>query len=136
LPVNFIVIPLFALANTAIRLPGNLLQGLGSPAGIGILSGLLLGKTLGITGAVFLLVRLGVSDLPGKCTWAQMGATGLLAGCGFTMSIFITLLAYNDVSTQDNAKIAVLTASLLAIAGSAAWFWLMGKKRPIQTLRI
>jgi NhaA family Na+:H+ antiporter len=131
-PVNFIIIPLFALANTAIVLPAHFLSGFRSPLSLGILSGLLIGKTLGITGAVFLLVRTGLSVLPTGSHWRHVIGTGLLAGIGFTMSIFITLLAYTQPDVQDSAKIAVLAASLLAMGGAIAWFrWVAG--RPITS---
>ena len=126
-PVNFIIIPLFALANTAIVLPAHFLSGFSSPLSLGILSGLLIGKTLGISGAVYLLVRTGLSVLPTGSNWRHVIGTGLLAGIGFTMSIFITLLAYDQPDHQDAAKIAVLAASLLAMGGALAWFrWVAG----------
>ena len=130
-PVNFIVIPLFALANTAIVLPAHFVSEFKTPLSLGILSGLLIGKTLGITGAVFLLVRTGLSALPAGSNWRQLAGTGLLAGIGFTMSIFITMLAYDRPDYQDTAKIAVLAASLLAMGGALAWFrWATGPPAP------
>jgi Na+:H+ antiporter, NhaA family len=122
LPVNFVVIPLFALANTAIRFPAHLLGVFKTPLSIGVLSGLLIGKMLGIGGAVFLLVRTGISSLPAGSNWRQVMGTGLLAGIGFTMSIFITLLAFDQPDYQDTAKISVLAASLLAMGGSMLFF--------------
>jgi NhaA family Na+:H+ antiporter len=126
-PVNFVIIPLFALANTAIRLPTHLFQGLLSNVSLGILSGLLIGKTLGVTGAVFLMVRTGLSNLPKRSSWSQIAGTGLLAGIGFTMSIFITLMAFDRPEDQEMAKIAVLVASLLAMGGAIGWFRLTSK---------
>jgi NhaA family Na+:H+ antiporter len=133
-PVNFIIIPLFALAGTAIHLPSNLWSLFKTPLSLGIMSGLLIGKTVGISGVVYILVRSGVSVLPAGSNWRQVIGTGLLAGIGFTMSIFITLLAYNRPDFQDTAKIAVLAASLLAIGGALAWFrWVAGPGTPEET---
>lgn len=121
-PVNFVIIPLFALAGTAIHAPAGGWALFRTPLALGILSGLLVGKTLGIAGAVYLFVRLGIAALPTGSNWKQVIGIGLLAGIGFTMSIFITLLAFDRPDVQDTAKIAVLAASLLAIIGGLAWF--------------
>lgn len=126
IPVNFVILPLFALANTAVTLPGTGAV-LAEPIGAAVLSGLLIGKTLGITGAVFLLVRLKVAVLPSGSNWRQMLGTGMLGAIGFTMSIFITLLAYDRPGDQDAAKFAVLAASLIAMGAALAWFrWATG----------
>ena len=122
IPVNFVIIPLFALAGTAIHAPTGGWTLFKTPLAMGILSGLLIGKTLGIAGTVYLFVRLGLAALPTGSNWKQVIGIGLLAGIGFTMSIFITLLAFDRPDVQDTAKIAVLAASLLAIIGGLAWF--------------
>ena len=113
-PVNFIIMPIFALANTNIRLEGDLLGGLTSQVGLGIMLGLLIGKPVGITILSWVAVRMGLSTLPQGVNWPQIMGAGVLAGIGFTMSIFITLLSFDQVAFQEEAKFAILVASLLA----------------------
>uniref|UniRef100_C6E3H0 Na(+)/H(+) antiporter NhaA n=1 Tax=Geobacter sp. (strain M21) TaxID=443144 RepID=C6E3H0_GEOSM len=113
-PVAFVVMPLFALANTGIALGGNWLEGLVTANSLGILAGLLVGKPLGIVLFSFVAVRLGWSRLPAEVCWRQMAGTGFLGGIGFTMSIFITLLAFGDPEIIDVSKLSILLASVLA----------------------
>jgi len=121
IPVYFIIMPAFALANTAIALPGSSLQALNSPLSWGIIAGLCLGKPLGICAACYFLVKKKIADLPRGVNWHKMIGAGLLAGIGFSMSIFISTLAFTDPAQQDIAKISVLIASLLAILGGFLW---------------
>jgi NhaA family Na+:H+ antiporter len=114
-PVNFLVLPIFALANTAIVLPDDIMGALQSTLNYGILAGLVIGKPLGILLFCYVLVRLGWGKLPTNVSWMEMAGVGMLAGIGFTMSIFISMLAFSDPSTQDAAKIGVLLASLAAV---------------------
>ena len=124
IPVYFIIIPLFALANTAIVLPANALQTLNSSLSWGIIAGLCMGKPLGICLAVYVLVNRKWADLPSGVDWHKIIGAGMLAGIGFTMSIFISTLAFNEAATQDIAKISVLIASVIAmIAGYALLRW-------------
>lgn len=113
-PVAFFVVPLFALANTGILLSEGWFQGLSSPNSLGIFFGLFLGKPIGITLLCLAAVRLGISRLPDDLSWLHIIGAGFLAGIGFTMSIFITLLAFNDQSYIQGSKIAILLTSLLA----------------------
>ena len=113
-PVAFIIMPLFALANTGIALPGDWLLGLAAANSLGILAGLIVGKPLGITLFSYLAVQTGVSRLPRNVTWRHIAATGFLGGIGFTMSIFITLLAFHDPDLVRASKIAILLGSLIA----------------------
>lgn len=113
-PVNFVIMPLFALANTNIRFNNTMIDGLVSPLGLGIIFGLLIGKTLGITFFSFLAVKLGISSLPSHCSWKHVIGLGMLAGIGFTMSVFIALLSFSSVEFHDEAKFAILITSLLA----------------------
>lgn len=122
IPVYFIVIPLFALANTAIPIPANSIQSLNSSLGWGILFGLCVGKPLGITAFCYFLVQKKWAELPYGVTWNKIIGAGILAGIGFTMSIFISTLAFKEIATQDMAKIAVLLASMIAIMGGYLWF--------------
>ena len=113
-PVAFIIMPLFALANTGIALDGNWVQGLATANSIGIFTGLFLGKPLGILLFSLLTVKLGLSRLPGDLLWRHIIGAGFLGGIGFTMSIFITLLAFNDPEIIQISKITILLSSVLA----------------------
>ena len=113
-PVNFIILPLFALANTAILLPTEFDNALRSPITYGIMLGLVLGKPLGITLISFIAVKLKLATLPKALSWKHILGMGLLAGIGFTMSIFIAMLAFDDITAQTTAKLAVIVASLLS----------------------
>jgi len=113
-PVNFIILPLFALANTNITFKAEMLQGLISPLGLGIVAGLILGKPIGIIGMAYVAVKTRLSKLPQQVRWPHIAGMGLLAGIGFTMSIFISLLSFSDELLQTEAKFAVLLASVLA----------------------
>ncbi|MGH2666329.1 Na+/H+ antiporter NhaA [Flavobacterium sp.] len=113
-PVNFIIIPLFALANTNITIESSMLQGLFSSLGLGILLGLLLGKPIGIVVVSWLSVKLKICKLPKNATWTHILGVGLLGGIGFTMSIFISLLSFSDASLISEAKFSILIASLLS----------------------
>lgn len=113
-PVAFFILPLFALANTGIVLTGDWLQGLASPNSLGVLTGLVLGKPLGIVLFSLIAVGLGLSQLPNEVSWKQIVGAGALGGIGFTMSIFITLLAFGEPAIIQSSKIAILMASLLA----------------------
>jgi NhaA family Na+:H+ antiporter len=120
-PVYFLVMPLFALANTAINLPDNGLQSLTSSLSWGIITGLCIGKPLGICAACYFLVQKKWAVLPSGTNWPKMIGGSLLAGIGFTMSIFISTLAFDNPTMQDVAKISVLLASLLAMTGGYYW---------------
>jgi len=121
-PVAFFILPLFALANTSIALSEDWASGLSQNSSLGIMSGLIIGKPLGITLFAFLGVLLGICALPSDIKWKNILGAGMLGGIGFTMSIFITLLAYNDAAMIDNSKIAILIAS--TISGILGFIWL------------
>jgi NhaA family Na+:H+ antiporter len=114
IPVSFVILPLFALANTAVTLSSNFTEVLSQPVSLGILSGLVLGKPLGIFLVSFLVVSLGLCKLPQGISWSNIIGVGFLGGIGFTMSIFITLLAFDDIQVINTAKIIILCSSLLA----------------------
>lgn len=116
-PVNFLIMPLFALANTNIRFEPGMTEGLTSSLGLGIAFGLLLGKPLGITLFSWLSTKTGLAALPPGIRWIQVAGLGLVAGIGFTMSIFIALLSFQDPLFQTQAKFAILTASVVAGVG-------------------
>lgn len=113
-PVAFIVLPLFAIANTAIPFDIGFLEGLTEPYGLGIILGLLIGKPLGIILLSFSSVKLGFSELPRDLNWKIVAGAGLLGGIGFTMSIFITLLAFDNAELINSSKAAILLSSVVA----------------------
>lgn len=122
-PVNYFIMPIFALANTNIKFHDGMVDGLFTNFGYGIILGLVLGKVIGINLFSFIAIKLNLSDLPNNSKWSQMIGAGLLAGIGFTMSIFIALLSYkNDIEIQDEAKFAILVAS--ALSGFMGYFLL------------
>jgi Na+:H+ antiporter, NhaA family len=121
-PVAFIILPLFALANTCIAIDSNWLSGIGQTYSLGIIAGLFIGKPLGIWLFSYGAVYLGLSKIPSDLKWKYIFGAGLLGGIGFTMSIFITLLAFNSPSIINGSKIAILIASF--ISGIAGYTWL------------
>lgn len=115
IPVNFLIMPIFALANTNIIFKPGMVDDLFSNFGYGIIFGLVFGKVIGINLFSYLAIKLKISSLPDKAEWSQMLGAGLLAGIGFTMSIFIALLSFtNKVEIQDEAKFAILIASVIS----------------------
>ncbi|HMP88051.1 MAG TPA: Na+/H+ antiporter NhaA, partial [Lacibacter sp.] len=120
--VNFLIIPLFVIANTAIIIPSGFAGELGSPLSLGIILGLLVGKPAGILLFCWITVKLKLGELAKGIRWKHMVGLGLLAAIGFTMSIFISMLAFKDTETQDISKMAVMIASFIAIAASYTWF--------------
>lgn len=113
-PVAFLILPLFALANTAIFIGGDMGQVLGSNYGLGIALGLIVGKPVGIFLFTFIAAAIGWCVLPKGLNWKAILGVALLGGIGFTMSIFITLLAFEDALIINNAKLVILLASLVA----------------------
>ena len=127
-PVNFIVIPIFALANTSIVISSAAITGLSSPLSIGIILGLFVGKPLGITLAVYLMTQFRLVRLGERINWLQFIGLGFLAGIGFTMSIFVSILAFpDDEMLRDVAKLSVLIASTLAMIVGYLWLKLFSK---------
>ncbi|ACU63600.1 Na+/H+ antiporter NhaA [Chitinophaga pinensis] len=113
-PVNFVIMPVFALSNTAIVFPPDIWQAFTSSISYGILAGLVIGKPLGIFLFSFLATRLRLATLPDGANWPQMLGIGMIAGIGFTMSIFIATLAYTEADWQITSKIAIIAASLFS----------------------
>lgn len=128
-PVNFLIIPLFAFANTNITLESEMIYGLTSNLGLGITLGLLLGKPIGILLVSFICSKLKISSLPHGATWAHILGVSLLAGIGFTMSIFIAILSFDSPLYIAEAKLSILITSLAA--GLAGYFVLRMKKKPL-----
>ena len=113
-PVAFFVLPLFAMANTAITLNSNITELLSANYSLGIALGLIIGKPLGIFLLSFIVVYLGITKLPSDLNWKMIIGVGFLGGIGFTMSIFITLLAFDAETIVNNAKFIILLSSLIA----------------------
>ncbi len=126
--VVFAIMPLFALANAGVPLGGGIAEALTSPVAIGIVLGLVLGKQLGITLFAWLTVRSGLSELPEGTSWRHIYGAGWLAGIGFTMSLFISDLAFLEDSLVEAAKLGILGASV--VAGVVGWTLLRGASRP------
>jgi NhaA family Na+:H+ antiporter len=136
LPVAFFILPLFAVANTCIAIDANWHEGLSHANSIGILFGLIVGKPLGIWLFSFLAVSIGICSLPKDLKWKNILGAGMLGGIGFTMSIFITLLAFNEDGEEviTYSKIAILIASFTA--GILGYFWLkLTIKAPTKTIK-
>jgi len=113
-PVAFIIMPIFALANTAIIFPDHLLSSFTTNNSIGIIAGLILGKFAGIFFVSRLAVKMKIASLTTELNWGHLLGASLLGGIGFTMSIFITNLAFNDNSTITDSKMSILLASVAA----------------------
>ncbi len=124
---SFVVLPLFALANSGVELSGGSL-GRAATSGItwGIVLGLVVGKPLGIVGLARLAVALGIAAPPKGVSWRQMAGVGMVAGIGFTVSLFVADLAFNHPGQAEEARIGILAASILAGAGGFACLRLLG----------
>ena len=130
-PVAFIILPIFALANTGVIIGTDWSQSLTSANGLGIMIGLVLGKPIGITLLCFVVVALGVCRLPANLNWRVIFGTGILGGIGFTMSIFITNLAFKGQPELINAsKMAILLGSVTAGVLGLIWLRLFLKPVP------
>jgi Na+:H+ antiporter, NhaA family len=120
--VSFLVLPLFALASAGVSLStAQLKLAITSPIALGILLGLVVGKSVGITAFSFLAVKLKIAGMADGLTWAGIVGVGILAGLGFTVALFISGLSFQDVTIVATAKVAVLAASLAA--GSIGYFY-------------
>ena len=133
LPVAFLVIPVFALFNAGIPFDfGTLNETLAHPVTLGVMLGLALGKFIGISGACWLALRLGIAQLPGNTRFSQIAAVSMLAGIGFTMSIFIAELGFADqAELLLMAKTGILAASLIAGLTGFVWLWWLGRVRQV-----
>lgn len=117
-PVAYIILPIFALVNTALLIPSNIMGSLSTTNSLGIVIGLIVGKLIGIFTLPFILVKIGIANLQEGITWRNLVGVGLLGGIGFTMSMFISNLAFTDAELVSNSKLSILIASTIAaIAG-------------------
>ncbi|HEY5020406.1 MAG TPA: Na+/H+ antiporter NhaA [Steroidobacteraceae bacterium] len=129
-PVAFIVLPVFALANTGVVVGAEWLQDLAGANSVGIVAGLLAGKPLGVTLFCFAAASAGICRLPPDLKWPHMIGAGILGGIGFTMSIFITNLAFaGNPQAIDASKMAILLASLMAGISGFLWLRLLGSRK-------
>ncbi len=117
----FVVMPLFAFANAGVRISGPVQH---AAIGIGVMAGLIIGKPLGVTAAAFVAVKSGIAKLPNGLSWRSLLGYAWLAGIGFTMSLFIAMLAFGEGRPANAAKLGILAGSLLAgiIAAIVLWF--------------
>jgi Na+:H+ antiporter, NhaA family len=129
-PVAFVVIPIFALFNAGIPVEFNAIEAtLTHPVTLGVALGLVLGKFIGISGASWLALKLGIGQLPADTRFSQIAGVSLLGGIGFTMAIFIAELGFAEQpELLLMAKTGVLAASLLAGISGFVWLWLVAKK--------
>lgn len=136
-PVNFLIMPIFALANTNITLQNGMVDGLFTNFGFGIIGGLVFGKVIGINLFSWIAIKTKISALPYKSSWKQMMGAGFLAGIGFTMSIFIALLSFKGHhEIQDEAKFAILVASVLSgLIGYSILKYISKKKINLSELK-
>ena len=121
-PVVFIILPLFALCNTAIVIGSDWLHNFTEDYSMGIIFGLIIGKPFGIIVFSYLAILIGLAKLPKELSMKKLLGAGFLGGIGFTMSIFISLLAFDNAAIINNAKFMILVASLLS--GIVGFLWL------------
>ena len=126
-PVAFIVVPIFGFANAGLSLAGLGADAIVAPVTLGVALGLFLGKLIGVLGSVWLMVKVGIADLPSAASWRQMFGVALLCGIGFTMSLFVALLAFAEPALQDEAKLGIMLGSL--VAGLCGYLVLAGSAR-------
>jgi NhaA family Na+:H+ antiporter len=129
--VAFIIMPLFALANAGIVIGPNFFSSLANPVSIGVIIGLVAGKFIGVLLFTWLIVKLKVAQLPQKANWAHIIGVAALAGVGFTMSLFVSALAFDKPDYIEQAKYGILIASLLA--GLTGLFILKLVAKPAKT---
>jgi NhaA family Na+:H+ antiporter len=113
-PVNYIIIPIFALANAGLVLSGFELQSLTTAVTSGVILGLLVGKSVGISLFAWISVKLGLAVLPRHVSWTHVVGVAFLGGIGFTMSLFVSDLAFRGTVLGEEAKLGILVGSLLA----------------------
>ena len=128
-PVNYFILPLFALANTAFQISAGNIHGMFDTLGIGIITGLLIGKPLGITLASFVAYKNNWCSLPEKINFKLILGAGLTAGIGFTMSIFIANLSFAEGMTLETSKMSIIVGSLLSGIGGLIYLNRQLKKK-------
>ncbi|WOS65292.1 Na+/H+ antiporter NhaA [Sinorhizobium fredii] len=135
MPVAFVVLPLFGFANAGVSFAGISPSVLSEPLTMGVATGLLFGKLIGVLGTVGVLVKLRIANLPKGANWGQMAGVAALCGVGFTMSIFIGLLAFDDPNILSRVKVGILLgSSASAVIGSM--FLVVFRRAETQTKRV
>jgi NhaA family Na+:H+ antiporter len=127
--VIFAIVPIFAFANAGVSLHGLKLSDLTAPIPLGIIAGLFIGKQIGVFTASLLAIRLGLAAMPEGTTTARLYAMAILTGIGFTMSLFIGTLAFDDETVLKQVRLGVLAASLLSGIVAALMFSVVGQSR-------
>ena len=124
--VNFFILPIFAFANSGVRIEGFSLEKISSPIIVGVTFGLFFGKQIGVMLSAYLSLKFGLAKLPRGTNWIEFYGASLFTGIGFTMSLFIASLAFsNDLKNFDDAKIGVLLGSIFSvIAGGLVAWWI------------
>ncbi len=125
---TYIILPVFALSNAGVRVEGNIFDLMLHPVSVAIIFGLVLGKFLGISIFSKLMVKFKLAVLPEGVSWKQLYGVAMLAGIGFTMSIFISELAFNDEALKQIAKVGIMTASLIAAVIGMGWLFVTSGK--------
>lgn len=125
----YLIVPLFALANAGVHLEKNPLQSLGEPIGLGIILGLFLGKQIGVVFFSWVAVRMRLGSLPPSVSWGQLHGAACIAGVGFTMSLFVSLLAYEDAGQLAVSKTGVLAGSTISALAGLALLVRAGKRK-------
>jgi NhaA family Na+:H+ antiporter len=128
--VAFLVVPVFGFANAGVSFAGMGAGVLSQPVTLGIALGLVAGKQIGVFGAAWLAIRFRVANLPVAASWAQLYGVSLLCGIGFTMSLFIGLLAFDNPAVQSEVKVGVLVGSLISALVGAGVLTLAKREMP------
>ncbi|CUS39660.1 Na+/H+ antiporter NhaA [Candidatus Nitrospira nitrificans] len=132
--VSFLVLPLFALANAGVALSGSMLrEAAASPVTLGVVGGLVIGKLAGIAGFSWLAVQTGIATISKDITWSHLMGVAMLGGIGFTVSLFMTGLAFDEAPLRADAKVGILAASLMAAVMGYAWLYWATKKKSHKT---
>lgn len=126
---SFFILPLFALANAGIKVEGKLIDLIFSPVSLGIMAGLVLGKTIGITGFSWLAIKFKLARLPEGAGWKELIGASMMAGIGFTMSIFVAELAFSDPAIIQTAKIGIFAASFISAILGLSLLSMSGKNK-------
>ncbi len=128
--VSYLILPLFALANAGVPLHGLSADMIGSPLTVGIVAGLFLGKQIGVFGMTWLIIKMKLASMPSGAKWAHIYGVAVLCGIGFTMSLFIGGLAFDDQAATMASRLGILTGSTLsALAGCAVLYVFAEKER-------
>ncbi|MDY5715930.1 MAG: Na+/H+ antiporter NhaA [Veillonella caviae] len=127
--VSFVIVPVFAFFNAGVSLAGFTIADFSNPVVLGVALGLIFGKQIGIFGAVFAMVKLGIVPMPAEANWKFVYGTSIVCGIGFTMSIFVSILAFNPGHAQEMAKGGVLIGSILSAIIGYIFLRIVGSKR-------